>query len=261
MIHATFTLRSTVLEMDTTVDVLLPEDRTKTVDIRPKTYPVLYVLHGKKDNSSSWVRMSTIMLLARNLDLIVVMPSANNSMYVDAKYGMRYLEYVADELPVKLKNYLPITDDPAQTFIMGESMGGYGTLLCALTHPERYGRAVALSTGNFNMFSRPDSDVSFATGLFGSEEEWLASDFNLYNLLDRHEAAGTKLPQISYYCGTEDPVAQNGRELLAYIEENCPSIQVKSEFWKGGHNYFFWNEALPKAFADFGFEVGPQTLE
>ncbi|MBQ6395627.1 MAG: hypothetical protein IJH87_04725, partial [Atopobiaceae bacterium] len=87
MAHATFTFRSTVLDMDTTVDVLLPENRKTTKDLRPKTYPVLYILHGKKEDSSTWTRMSNIMLLTRELDLIVVMPSGNNSRYVDAKYG------------------------------------------------------------------------------------------------------------------------------------------------------------------------------
>ena len=256
MAHATFTFRSTVLDMDTTVDVLLPENRKTTKDLRPKTYPVLYILHGKKEDSSTWTRMSNIMLLTRELDLIVVMPSGNNSMYVDAKYGQHYLTYITEELPVKLKNWLPITDDPEQTFIMGESMGGYGAMLCALTHPEQYGRVVSLSSGNLNQFARKDANLDIATGLYGSEEEWLASDWNLYNLLDRHEAAGTKLPCISYYCGTDDASAYAScKELLAYVDEHCPSIKIKREFWPGMHNYFFWNQALPKALADFGFEV------
>ena len=90
MIQAELTIRSVSLEMDTKVNVLLPEDRHKTVDTRGRKYPVLYILHGFKEDCSSWLNLSNIFLLCRDLDLIVVMPSGNNSSYNDMVYGQAY---------------------------------------------------------------------------------------------------------------------------------------------------------------------------
>ncbi|MBQ1531035.1 MAG: hypothetical protein IIZ57_02720, partial [Solobacterium sp.] len=87
MMHMEITLRSTALDMDTKVTVLFPEDRHHTADTRGKTYPVLYILNGGKEDCSSWVNLSTLFLMCRDLDLVVVLPSGNNSSYCDAVYG------------------------------------------------------------------------------------------------------------------------------------------------------------------------------
>ena len=119
MIHAQLTMRSNALEMDTKVDVLLPEDRHTTKDTRGRKYPVLYILHGAKEDNSSWINLSNIFLMCRDLDLIVVMPTTYRGSYVDAVYGQNYYTYISEELPVKMKNIFPISDDPKDTFIMG----------------------------------------------------------------------------------------------------------------------------------------------
>ena len=63
MIHAQFTMRAVSLQMDTRVDVIIPEDRHQTKSIGDKKYPVLYVLHGMKEDSASWLNLSNIFLL------------------------------------------------------------------------------------------------------------------------------------------------------------------------------------------------------
>ncbi|MCF0111119.1 MAG: transcriptional antiterminator, partial [Erysipelotrichaceae bacterium] len=75
MIQLEMTMRSVALDMDTKVMMFLPEDRHKTEDKRGKTYPVLYVLHGMKEDNSSWIALSNLFLMCRDLDLIVVMPA------------------------------------------------------------------------------------------------------------------------------------------------------------------------------------------
>ncbi|MBR3251509.1 MAG: hypothetical protein IKF80_07350 [Erysipelotrichaceae bacterium] len=131
MVKAELTMRANSLNMDTKVNVLLPEDRKETKDLKGKKYPVLYILHGYKEDCDAWVNLSNIFLLCRDLDLIVVMPSANNSCYNNSRYDQNYYDWISEELPIKLKNYFPISDRREDTFIMGESMGGYGTLRIA----------------------------------------------------------------------------------------------------------------------------------
>ncbi len=44
-----------------------------------------------------------------------------------------------------MHEFLRVTDRPEETFVAGLSMGGYGALKLALTHPERYAAAASLS--------------------------------------------------------------------------------------------------------------------
>ena len=208
MIHAQLTMRSNALEMDTKVDVLLPEDRHTTKDTRGKKYPVLYILHGAKEDNSSWINLSNIFLMCRDLDLIVVMPTTYRGSYVDAVYGQNYYTYISEELPVKMKNIFPISDDPKDTFIMGESMGGYGTMRIALSKPENYAKAVVLSGGNFDPF-HSFMTSKLTTGVFGDSETWK----NSYAL---------QLPQFSLVFLTDDILpdyfVQNKRKRIRNIQ-------------------------------------------
>ncbi len=258
MIHAELTIRSVALEMDTKVNVLLPEDRHETKDTRGHEYPVLYILHGYKEDCSSWLNLSNIFLMCRDLDVIVVMPSGNNSSYNDMVYGQKYFTWIAEELPMKLKNYLPITDDPAKTFIMGESMGGYGTLRLALGHPENYGKAVCLSGGN--VARRQDPTSLRFKAVYGEENAMETSDGNLENLVKKIKAQGKKTPDFMFYCGTEDGIYEGCREFADYLTKELPDTFVGQEYWPGQHNFFFWNEAIPKALKFFGFEIKQNSV-
>lgn len=253
MMHMEITLRSTALGMDTKITVLFPEDRNATTDTRGKKYPVLYVLNGGKEDCSSWVNLSTLFLNCRDLDLVVVLPSGNNSSYCDEKYGQKYFTWISQELPVKMKNLFPITDDPDQTFIMGESMGGYGTARIALACPDNYGKAVVLSGGNFQPFAFGESNERI--GIFGSQQEWEQSDNNLFNLVEKLKHHQGHKPDMIFYCGTEDRALAPCQELEQRIRTECPDVRITAEYWHGQHNFFFWNEAIPKALKEFGFDI------
>ncbi len=253
MMHAQITMRSTVLEMDTKVDVLLPEDRHHTADLSKRRYPVLYVLHGAKEDNSSWINLSTIMLLCRDLDLVVVMPTTYRGSYANALYGKDYYTWISEELPVKIKNLFPVSDRREDTFIMGESMGGYGTMRIALSKPDQYGKAVVLSAGNFGPAPGGRFD-KLRYGIFGDTAEWETSDNNLYNLMEKLKASPAK-PAMRFYCGTEDRVFENCRETFAHLKQTNPDMDLDAEYWPGQHNFFFWNQAIPKALDFFGFEV------
>lgn len=253
MIQMEITLRSTVLEFDTKVNVLIPEDRHETKDTRGKKYPVLYILHGMKEDCSSWLHLSNIFLLARDLDLIIVMPSANNSSYVNQVHGLDYFKYYTEELPMKLKNILPITDDVDKTFIMGESMGGYGTMRLALGAPEKYGKAVCLSGAN--IAARPIQNKIMQLSFGDNKEEVLKSDNNLSVLIDRLSNYEGHIPDFQIYCGTEDFVYEGSKQLEKELKEKLPQHFKGAYYSKGEHNFFFWNKVLPDALKFFGYDV------
>ncbi len=259
MAFAELTLRSTVLEMDVKVDVMLPENRHNTVR-EDKKYPVLYILHGYKEDNSTWARLSNLPLLVRDLPLIVCTVSCYNGFYTNHTEGMQLNDWIAKELPVKLANYFPVSEKREDTYIMGESMGGYGTMRLALGHPEVYGHACVLSAGAMgsgNFYSnRGPMKKATAERIFGPEEEFENSDNNLLHLLKKvNDSEGPK-PEMQFYCGTEDGGYPGVVKTVDFVKENCPNIPlINAEFWHGKHDFYFWNQAIPKALKGFGFDV------
>ena len=55
--------------------------------------------HGLGEDASAWQRYSSIETLAASYGLVVVMPSAGRSFYIDQPNGQRYFAYLTEELP------------------------------------------------------------------------------------------------------------------------------------------------------------------
>jgi len=251
---AEVTMRSTVLDMDVKLDLILPEDRHHTADLQGRRYPILYVLHGYKEDCSTWMRLSNLPLLVRDLPLIVCTVSGYNGFYVNQDGGFRIYDYLTQELPVKLANFLPVSPARQDTYIMGESMGGYGTLRLALSAPERYGHACVLSGGPLDpaMMERFDGRLR---ALFGPADAFKGGNDDLYHLADLLQASDRPAPQLLFYCGTEDPGYHRTAAYVDYLKEHCPRLSVSAAYWPGVHDFHFWNSALPKALTAFGFDL------
>ncbi|MDT3357793.1 MAG: esterase family protein, partial [Spirochaetota bacterium] len=72
---------SDVLKVDTAVQVIVPQRCERSPSIGLPPYKVLYLLHGLKQNETSYLRNSRIERYVQNLDLVVVMPSVGRSFY------------------------------------------------------------------------------------------------------------------------------------------------------------------------------------
>jgi S-formylglutathione hydrolase FrmB len=113
--------------------VILPSGYDQT-----KKYPVLYLLHGYGGNYQQWMVYSHIKEYAASLPVVVVMPDAEASYYVNSLTVPRdrFEDYLTEDLPALLQAKYAI--DPRRQAIAGASMGGYGALVLALKHPHRF---------------------------------------------------------------------------------------------------------------------------
>ena len=73
------------------------------------------------------------------------MPEVQRSFYTTGKVGIDYFHYVADELPAICGKWFHLDQRRENTFIAGESMGGYGAVKIALNRPEKYEAVASLS--------------------------------------------------------------------------------------------------------------------
>ena len=84
-------IMSEVMDMTTSVRVILP-DAGKLSETN-----VVYLLHGRSDNSSNWTRFSSVERYAAEKGLAVVMPEVQRSFYTNMKNGLPYFDYISEE--------------------------------------------------------------------------------------------------------------------------------------------------------------------
>ena len=262
---------SMALGMQTTAQVFLPEaDQgigiTGSVWDGKEELPVLYLLHGASDNSTIWMRRTSVERYNAGRRLAVVMPEAFLSMYTDQKYGYNYFTYITEELPEIMNRFFRISLDPKKSFVGGLSMGSYGSLLAAFNKPDRYAKAAIMSGGYIitpgsamhkffkdaedaeKMAEHMKEDPFFAGQVnnlricFGTFEEWEKSKYNLSRVLKQRVAEGTKLPELMISIGKDDFLYENNQFMLEELDDNkVPYIYIENE---GCHEWAVWDRQI-----------------
>ena len=121
-------------------NILLPADYASSTE----RYPVLYLLHGLTQNYTAWGRSNGTPFYAGLYDdLIVVMPDAGNSWYInyaeteDGKKNDWENHIVVDVVGHVDWNFRTIPRRAGRA-ISGLSMGGYGAITLGLRHPDLF---------------------------------------------------------------------------------------------------------------------------
>lgn len=246
---------SKVLEMETGITIVAPNEF-----MTDRTYQAAYLLHGLCGKSGDWADYTMLPVYANDYHVIFIMPEAARSFYADMKYGQRFFSYITEELPVICKSVFNISVKRENTAVIGNSMGGYGALKCALSKPEQYGYCCAFSPPF--LFLREGLDIQRAKGeteefkaaygeqlfkdflaIFGEQLEWSAQD-EILDLAKKINEQSVK-PKIYCACGTEDYLhADNVRFRDEITKLN---FDFTYEEWAGQHDWYFFNEALKKA--------------
>lgn len=242
----------------TTFHVLLPNDLPPEMKKDNPHYdrPVktLYLLHGFSANHMDWMLGSQIQELSGKYNLAVVMPSGENSFYLNGKgTGRAYETYTAVELVNYCRNTFGLSDKKEDTFIGGLSMGGFGALHTALKYPETFGKVFALSSalivneikkmkpGSKNVMA--DYDYYFQT--FGELDKLDHSENNPEYVVEERLKKGDTIQPVYMACGTEDFLINENHEFRDFLIGHGVALTYKES--TGVHDWKFWNEYLEPA--------------
>lgn len=220
------------LGMCVPVNILLPDTLPTGQDL-PK---VLYLLHGLSDDETCWHRRT---LVERHIDgkgLCVVMPAGHRSFYTDLPGGMKYFTYIAEELPQIIGKFFRVSDKREDTFICGNSMGGYGSVKAALRYPEKYGIAVTLSGVLTDIKEYPGVFPEYEY-VFGKE---LSATEDPMKLLEAH--ACDLQPKILQFCGKSDFLYDSNVAFFEKAQELGYDISYFES--EGTHEWGYWNDTL-----------------
>ncbi|MBQ8653852.1 MAG: esterase family protein [Clostridia bacterium] len=241
---------SDVLQVASTVNVILPEPK-QGIGIKaseagedPK---VLYLLHGYSDDHSIWMRRTSVERYAAQHNLAVIMPAVNHSFYTNEEQGERYWDYVAEELPEIMHRFFRLSKKPEDTFVAGLSMGGYGAMKLALTHPDRFGAAASFS-GAVDMFADlkhiPAGRQKGLERIFGNLKKVVGSGHDLYHLMKVNAKAEHK-PRIYVACGDADFLHKANLKFVPEMEKHGWDVTYYEEAGVG-HEWAFWDREIAK---------------
>ena len=242
-----------VLELSTSMTVILPQQTTAQIGLRgargagaPRT---LYLLYGLSDDDTIWLRRTSIERYVAPLGLAVVMPQVHRSFYADMAHGGAYWTFLTDELPRLVGEFFRVSATPADTFVAGLSMGGYGALKWALNRPDRFAAAASLS-GGLDMaerreLARADPEGDALADVFGPGP--LPDTDNLIYLIDRAAAAGTRLPALYACCGTEDFLYAGNLAFVAACGR--AGVPLTWEPGPGEHEWGYWDRKIQNVLA------------
>lgn len=218
-----------------------------------KKFKTLYLLHGIMGDCNDWVINSRVAQLAMQYNIAVIMPSGNNSFYVDQEAsGNYYGEYIGSELVQETRKLFNLSNKREDTFIGGLSMGGYGALRNGFKYNNTFGAIAALSSAliiDSAITSTEEAEMTFGKrsyfqAIFGNLENLKGSDKEVEALVQKINKKSESMPRIYLACGTEDFLIENNRKLRDFlVEEDVKHSYVERA---GAHDWKFWDEYIEK---------------
>ena len=235
----TMTLRtvefdSALMGRTVSMNVVAPEDDGKS-------YPVVYFHHGLGDTFEAAAERCEVERLASERDLIVVMPDAGESWYCNdpREGGLPWEDHLAIEVVDFIDTNFPTIQGPSGRGQTGFSMGGYGAMVLAMLHPDRFG-AVASRAGSFAFGHelRPDRPERSA---FMQAVAPPAGRYDLFVLSEKLAREGTELA-IRFDVGLHDHLLDANRRFHTHLEEIGLAHEYEEK--EGFHRWAWVNEHL-----------------
>ncbi|NOV03555.1 alpha/beta hydrolase [Paenibacillus planticolens] len=236
---------SDTLGVSASMYVILPQAAQNQIGMSSESYgkkhPTLYLLHGLSDDHTIWMRRTSIERYAAQLGIAVVMPAVNRSFYADMAAGPKYWSFISEELPALARSFFPLAEERELNYAAGLSMGGYGAMKLALTHPDRFAAAASLS-GALDISHRALNFPDDFKLIYDDVTKIKGSGNDLFYLAEQVAANKGVKPQLYQCCGTEDFLYEDNIRFRDYCRELGLDLTYEEE--PGEHEWGYWDRKI-----------------
>ena len=276
------TIQSVALGRALAVAIYRPDDPPP-----PSGWPVLYLLHGVNGGYRDWTALGGVqgtldrLIATRRIrPMVVVMPDAGNSWYVDSQAAGGPGDFetaILHDLPEAVEEDMPVRRQREGRAIAGLSMGGYGALRLAFRRPDRYCAVASLSGAIWqNMpLDSPDNATIHAApgdyfrrvdpativsgidrppgaghfgGVFGKPfDAQRFNSANVFTLLAQQLHAGVQLPAIYLTVGDHDSHNLWRGSIALYETLMADGVNVDFRVTGGDHAWSLWRKSIEDA--------------
>jgi len=253
LVHCNFFAHS--LGLCVSVDAIIPQPEPEELGTAAgrrraaaRRHPTLWLLHGLSDDHTIWQRRTSIERYVEGRGLAVVMPAVGRSFFADMASGPRYWTFISEELPAIARSLLPLSDERADNFAAGLSMGGYGALKLALRHPDRYAAAATLSgavdLAGEHAKAEPGAWQTELQGIFGNLKKFAGGENDTMALATKLARSRGPKPAIFQCCGTEDFLYQANVRFRDHARKI--GLKLTYEEGPGSHEWPYWDRMIQR---------------
>jgi len=247
-------MKSTILKGDRKYAVYLPSDYQTS----QRSYPVLYLLHGSGDDQTGWVQFGEVLHIAdkaiaegKSTSMIIVMPDADTGQrgYFNSIMGnWNYEDFFFKEFMPFIEKEYRIKGEKRYRAVAGLSMGGGGTFIYALHHPELFSSACPLSAAVGPL--SPEEAKSYLgkrkeyAGITDEQATKYYEQYSVLNLISK--MPGESKTAVLWYidCGDDDFLYEGNS--LVHIAMRKAEIPHEFRVRDGRHSWEYWRSALPE---------------
>jgi enterochelin esterase-like enzyme len=246
------TMPSKILKGDRKYAVYLPPD----YETSQRSYPVLYLLHGGGDDQTGWVQFGEVLHIAdkainegKATPMVIVMPDANTGQqrgyFNNLKNDWRYEDFFFEEFMPYVEKSYRIKPEKRYRAVAGLSMGGGGSFMYALHHPELFSSACPLSASVGPLTINDLKTNLERTNQKGTDAE-IEAYFKRHNAISLiNDIKDDQKKAVRWYidCGDDDFLFEGNS--LVHIAMKKKEIPHEYRVRDGGHTWSYWRTALP----------------
>ncbi len=244
-------MSSKILKGDRKYAVYLPPDYATS----QRSYPVLYLLHGGGDDQTGWVQFGEVLNIADKAinegiatPMVIIMPDANTGQrgyFNNLKNDWRYEDFFFEELMPYVEKTYRIKGEKRYRAVAGLSMGGGGSFMYALHHPELFSSACPLSAS-----VGPLTIDDLRTSLERTNQKGTDAEIEAYfkrhsaiSLINEIKDSDKKAVRWYIDCGDDDRLSEHNS--LVHIAMMKKEIPHEFRIRDGRHTWSYWRSALP----------------
>ncbi|MGA2388286.1 MAG: alpha/beta hydrolase family protein [Candidatus Sulfotelmatobacter sp.] len=266
-------MNSKILKHPVRYCVYVPDSYDADASKTPRQdYPVLYYLHGlggneqQLFNDGGWTLLDGLRRKHKISDFLIVAPDGGKTFYINSADGKtRYSDFFLQEFIPYIEGKYHVSKARSGRAITGISMGGYGALRFAFSHPELFAAVSAQSPAlttespkeiDTSMQSDP-SRAKLMIDVFGDPinlAHWREND---PLVLARQNATNLRGLAIYFNCGQEDNYGfEKGAEVL---QDELKKEKVKHEYrsYPGDHSAEYFTSHFDEVIEFHSRAFGP----